>query len=691
MAEHAHTNRLIHEKSPYLLQHAHNPVDWFPWGEEALQKARDENRPVLVSIGYATCHWCHVMERESFEDEETARFLNENFVAIKVDREERPDVDKVYMDALHAMGEQGGWPLNVFLTPQGEPFYGGTYWPPQPLYGRSSFAQVLAGVVQAWMLTAHLSARHGESPGSQNLALDFAAEEQDADAHRQLFDPHHGGFLFHHNNKFPPSMGLLNLLRVHSRTGEKDLLDMTRLTLRKMREGGIYDQLGGGLCRYSTDHHWLAPHFEKMLYDNALFVWALVGAWQRTGEDCWRDWALDTLGYLTRDMTHPEGGFYSAEDADSEGEEGKFYVWTKREMEKLIGGAPLAAELMDFWGVTEGGNFEHGANILHVARPLADTALAAGLSLSETRQALDVAKGVLLAARNLRVRPLRDDKILTSWNALAISAFARAGAAFDNPALVRQASRAMVFVRQNLFSVEGRLLRRWRDAQARYPAYLVDYAQLAVAALDLYEATGELPHFEFARHLADEIERLFRNEEGGYFDTGHDAERLLVRTQEAYDGVEPSGNSACAGLFTRLFHLGAGEVYHQRALHVLGRFEPEWRRRPISHPAMLEAVHRLSRGPLEIALVGPPDHPEMQQVLRGLRGRFLPHLALAFCEAEQAPAHAAAGVGLLANRGSEGEEPVFYLCRNMTCQNPVRTAQELLALVDEGIIRAFSK
>ncbi len=695
MSGHQHTNRLIHEKSPYLLQHAHNPVDWHPWGPEAFEKAKAENKPLLVSIGYATCHWCHVMERESFENETTAEFLNENFVPIKVDREERPDVDKVHMDALHAMGEQGGWPLNVFLTPDGEPFYGGTYWPPNPMYGRASFPQVLAGVANAWQekqdqvkqqagqLTGHLKSLTDKNAG-EGGDWTFGPEEKDAEIHRQTFDGTHGGFLFHHNNKFPPSMGLLSLLRMYDRTGEEDLLHMVTFTVQKMKQGGIYDQLGGGLCRYATDQQWLVPHFEKMLYDNALWVWLLVACFQVTGDATYRDWAYDTLAYIQRDMTHPDGAFYSAEDADSEGVEGKFYVWTLKEIEDLLDG-PARDVAMHYWNVTPSGNFEHGTNILNVQRPMKEVATALGIGEDTAATALQEAREKLMAVRGGRIRPLLDDKILTSWNALMISALCRAGMAFGDPQLIQRAEKAMAFLRKNLVDESGRLLRRWRDGEARYPAYLVDHAQLGVAALDLYEATFHPDHAAHAKHLADEIQRLFRREEGGYYDTGADAEQLLVRTMEGYDGVEPSGNSAASNLFFRLWGLGAGQTYHERALHILNTFRANLEKMPISHGAMLETVHRLVRGQKEVALVGPAGNQEVQAALGQLRAGFFPHVVTAFAEPDHLAAHVSAGVRLMEGRERADGRSTFYLCENLTCRLPVHTSGELLTALKRSV------
>jgi len=433
MTAYPFTNKLVHEKSPYLLQHAHNPVDWHPWGNEAFEKAKNEDKLLLVSIGYATCHWCHVMERESFEDPELAAYLNAHFVPVKVDREERPDVDKIYMDSLHALGQQGGWPLNMFVTPEGKPVTGGTYFPPKPLYGRKSFRELLETLASIWknerekifstadQLTAHLKQKAVSTAGG-HPELNWEAEEQAVTQFRDSFDSRHGGFKQQQQNKFPPSMGLMLLLRHFHRTGNEHSLEMVEKTLQKMFAGGIYDQLGGGLSRYSTDYEWLVPHFEKMLYDNSLFVWALIETFQITKNPLYETAVRDVLTYVARDMTSPEGAFFSAEDADSEGVEGKFYVWSKAEILEILG--PENGELAcAFWDITENGNFE-GNNIPNRPRSDEDVAEQFRITTDEMRIQLRTAREKLMAVRSKRVRPLLDDKVLTSWNALMISAFA---------------------------------------------------------------------------------------------------------------------------------------------------------------------------------------------------------------------------------------------------------------------------
>jgi hypothetical protein len=686
-----HSNRLAHEKSPYLLQHAHNPVDWYAWGDEAFAKARAEDKLVLVSIGYSTCHWCHVMERESFEDEETARVLNEHFVAIKVDREERPDVDKIYMDALHAMGQQGGWPLNMFTLPDGRPVAGGTYFPPQEAHGRKSFRAVLDILRAAWAqqrqdlqqnaeaLTAHL--RLQASLAADGSAAARAWDRGPVDAavalYKQTYDPKDGGFALQPQHKFPPSMGLMLLLRHHARTGDAQALAIVEHTLKRMLAGGIYDQLGGGLCRYSTDPQWVVPHFEKMLYDNALFVQALTEAYLVTGKPLYRMYAEDTIGYLRRDLGAPGGAFFSAEDADSEGEEGRFYVWTPREVAELLPEADARAA-MAYWGIAPAGNFEHGTTILTATRPLAEVAGRLGIAKDALIDSLKRAQEQLLAARVQRVRPLRDDKILTSWNGLAISALAKAGRAFGEPGHVRAAERAARFVLAELRDPSGRLLRRWRDGEARFKGYLADYTQMAVACLDLFETTCEPSWFDEALRLMGDVNRLFRNESGPYFDTGSDADPLIARTTDGYDGVEPSGNSSAALAFLRLHAFGVRQGFDADALRIFSGFSRHLGQAGVSFPAMLAALDFHLAPPREVAILGALDAPGTGELLRAVRQRYLPDTVVACAD----PAEAAALGGripLLASRHAIAGRPTAYDCRDMACQLPVQSAADLIA------------
>jgi hypothetical protein len=682
----AHTNRLIHEKSPYLQQHAHNPVDWYPWGAEAFAKAQGEDKPMLVSIGYATCHWCHVMERESFEDPELARFLNAHFVAIKVDREERPDIDKIYMDSLHAMGQQGGWPLNMFTTSDGRPITGGTYFPPDERHGRRSFREVLEILADAWRhnrqdldhnaetLTAHLR-KQSEAAAAPARRWDRAPLDAAAALYGRAYDPRHGGFMLQPQNKFPPSMGLLLLLRQHARTGDAEALRMVEHTLHGMIGGGIYDQLGGGLSRYSTDPEWTVPHFEKMLYDNALFVQALTEAHLVTGQPFYRAYAEDVLEYIRRDMTSPEGAFYSAEDADSEGEEGRFYVWTPQAAAELLEARDAEAALA-YWDITPAGNFEHARTILTVRRPMAAVAQSLSMGEDELAERLQRAREALFAARALRRRPLRDEKILTSWNALMISAQAKAARAFGEPAYLAAAETAARFILGNLRDPQGRLLRRYREGEARFLGYLADHAQLAVACLDLYEAGRAPEWFDHALGLMREVNRLFRNPQGPYFDTGGDAEPLLARTVDGYDGVEPSGNSAAALAFLRLHAYGVREGFEDDALRILAGFGEPLAQVGVSHAALLCALDFHLAPPREVAVVGDPAAADTQALLAALDRRFLPNTVVAFAAPDQVE-ELGGLIPLLASRQAVGGRATAFVCRDMACQLPVHTAEEL--------------
>ncbi len=689
MTAYPFTNKLVHEKSPYLLQHAHNPVDWHPWGNEAFEKAKNEDKLLLVSIGYATCHWCHVMERESFEDPELAAYLNAHFVPVKVDREERPDVDKIYMDSLHALGQQGGWPLNMFVTPEGKPVTGGTYFPPKPLYGRKSFRELLETLASIWknerekifstadQLTAHLKQKAVSTAGG-HPELNWEAEEQAVTQFRDSFDSRHGGFKQQQQNKFPPSMGLMLLLRHFHRTGNEHSLEMVEKTLQKMFAGGIYDQLGGGLSRYSTDYEWLVPHFEKMLYDNSLFVWALIETFQITKNSLYETAVRDVLTYVTRDMTSPEGAFFSAEDADSEGVEGKFYVWSKAEILEILG--PENGELAcAFWDITENGNFE-GNNIPNRPRSDEDVAEQFRITTDEMRIQLRTAREKLMAVRSKRVRPLLDDKVLTSWNALMISAFARAARVFNDADFEKQAVRAADFIFNNLRNESGRLLRRWRDGEARFPAYLCDHAQLAVACLDLYETTYDPEWFRKADELSNEINRLFRNETGPYYDTGNDGEVLLTRNAEGYDGVEPSGNSSAVNAFLRLSAYGLAPEYFADAQRVFRSFAPHLEQAGVSFSAMLGGLHFSLSSAKEVVISGRRGEAETELLLSEVRREFHPNLVVSFVENGKNP-ETEKIIPLASRRAMVNERATAYVCQNQSCQLPVHTVSELRQLL----------
>jgi len=689
MTLYSFSNKLIHEKSPYLLQHAHNPVNWYPWGTAAFEKAKSEDKLLLVSIGYATCHWCHVMERESFEDPELAAFLNAHFVPVKVDREERPDVDKIHMDALHALGQQGGWPLNMFVTPEGKPITGGTYFPPQPMYGRKSFRELLETLASIWkderekifttadQLTAHLQQK-AVPTAEGHPELNWEAEEQTVTLFRESYDSQHGGFKQQQQNKFPPSMGLMLLLRHYKRTGDAHSLEMVEKTLQKMFAGGIYDQLGGGLSRYSTDHEWLVPHFEKMLYDNSLFVWVLIETFQITKKHLYENAVRDILNYVARDMTSPDGAFFSAEDADSEGVEGKFYVWSKAEVLKILG-AESGELACAFWDITEHGNFE-GSSIPNRPRSDEDVAAQFRITPEEMRKTLRASREKLMAVRSKRVRPLLDDKVLTSWNALMISAFARASRVFNDPEFEKMATRAADFIFNNLIDDSGRLLRRWREGEARFPAYLCDHAQLAVACLDLYETTYDPAWFRKAVELSDEINRLFRNEDGPYYDTGIDGEVLLTRNAEAYDGVEPSGNSSLAQAFLRLRAYGLAPQYYEDAQRIFRSFAPHLEQAGVSFSAMLCGLHFSLSSAKEVVISGRRGEAETELLLAELRCEYHPNIVVSFVENGKNP-ETEKIIPLASGRAMVNDSATAYVCQNKTCQIPVHSVDELRQLL----------
>jgi uncharacterized protein len=649
-------NHLASETSPYLLQHKDNPVDWYPWGEEALARARGEDRPILLSIGYSACHWCHVMERESFEDPETAALMNELFVCIKLDREERPDIDSIYMEACQAMTGSGGWPLNVFLTPEQVPFYAGTYFPPESRMGLPSWPQVLEAVAQAWQERGD-EIRAGGSRIAERLRggallrpsderMDPALLDEAVEGLRAQYDPAHGGFGT--APKFPPASAIEFLLR----RGERE---MSVQTLRAMASGGIYDQVGGGFARYSVDTYWLVPHFEKMLYDNALLARAYLHGWQVTGDDLFRRVAEETLDWALREMRGPEGGFYSALDADSEGVEGRFYVWTVDELREALAGRPDADDAIAWFGATDRGNFE-GHNIL-VRGP-------------GTPEALDEWRRGLYEARARRTWPGLDDKRLTSWNALMISALADAGAVLERADYLEAASRCADFLLGSLRDADGRLLRTWKDGRARLNAYLEDHAYLVEALLTLYESSFEPRWFGEARALADAlIERFADDENGGFFETSSDHERLLARRKDLEDHPIPSGNASAAYGLLRLAALSGEHTYEERGVSVLRLLQELAPKHPQAFGHLLQALDFHLAQVKEVALVGDDLHP----LERVVRGAFRPHIVLAGGRAD--------GVPLLQDRGPVDGRAAAYVCEHFACKAPVTEPAELEALL----------
>jgi uncharacterized protein len=657
-------NRLAVATSPYLLQHAGNPVDWHEWGEEAFERARREDKPVLLSVGYAACHWCHVMAHESFEDAETARVMNERFVNIKVDREERPDVDAIYMDAVQAMSGHGGWPMTVFLTPEGEPFFAGTYFPREDRHGMPGFTRVLEAVSEAWRDKREDLVRQGRQvveaisrlPEGSSDPLTEDLLRVAHDALRTAFDPEWGGF--GSAPKFPQPMTLEFLLRCHLR-GYRDSLEMATVTLDRMADGGIHDQLGGGFHRYSTDRVWLVPHFEKMLYDNAQLARLYLHAWQVTGRDRYREVVNDTLDYLLREMRQPDGGFSSAQDADTEGVEGRFFVWSWDELTGVVGD-----EVAAFLGASPEGNWE-GTNVLRRT----DAPVPGDLEESRRR---------LLERRQGRVRPATDDKVLAAWNGLAIQAFAEAGRVLGEPRYVEAAERAADFVLTALRGPDGRLLRAWRDGRTSGPAYADDHALMATACLALYETTFEPRWMHEARALAGDLLRLFHDPEGGgFFQTGSDAERLVLRPKELFDNAVPSANSVAAEVLQRLSLLTGDAELETAGVSAVRLVRDLLARAPSGFGHALGALDLYLSASKEVAVAGDPASEDTRRLIDEVWRRYLPNAVLAAAHPDDAEAVKA--VPLLAERELVDGKPAAYVCERFVCQRPVTEPSDLAA------------
>lgn len=681
MSEHKHTNRLSNETSPYLLQHAHNPVDWYSWGEEAFERARKEAKPILLSIGYSACHWCHVMEHESFENEEIARLMNENFINIKVDREERPDLDQIYMNAVQMMTGHGGWPMTVFLTPEGVPFYGGTYFPPVDRHNMPGFPRVLMGVAEAYRLRPDDVAetavsmlkelRHvGQTRESgEMLTVDLldAAERNIA----RNYDARHGGF--GSAPKFPAAMNLEFLLRQFHRTGRRAALEMVEHTCRKMAEGGMYDQLGGGFHRYSTDAQWLVPHFEKMLYDNALLSRLYLHAYQQTKNDFYKRIAEETLDYVLREMTDEHGGFYSTQDADSEGHEGKFFVWTVDEIKAVLSEED-AALFCAYYDVTEVGNFE-GKNILHVSRTVEEVAEEVKVSVERLQEALEQGRHKLFEVREQRVKPARDEKVLTAWNGLMLASFAEAAAVLERDDYRNAAEKNAEFVLENLRR-DHLLLRTYKDGQSKLNGYLEDYAFLIDGLLTLYQATGKLRWLEEAMSLADRlIEEFWDEADGGFFYTGKSHEALIVRSKDYFDNATPSGNSIATEVLLQLAALTANEDYSRLAVTIFRLLRDPLGRYASAFGRLLGALDFYLSTPKEIAIIGAPEAGETRALLREVWARYLPNKIAA--RTTEGDTRSAQVSPLLRDRPMINGRPTAYVCEHYTCQAPTNSAAEL--------------
>ncbi len=705
--QHKHTNRLISETSPYLLQHAHNPVDWYPWGEEALQKAQQENKPILLSVGYSACHWCHVMERESFENEDIAALMNAHFVSIKVDREERPDIDNIYMQAVQAMTQQGGWPMTVFLTPDGRPFYGGTYFPPRDhRYGQQvmpGFPRVLMSIAdayenrrqdveeQATQLADYLQQRsdaplRSKARSGANESSDLLPLEMLSNASRRLaseFDAVHGGF--GSAPKFPNTMSLEFLLRVHqhrmrgeiSSKAARPELEIVEISLRHMANGGIYDHLGGGFHRYSVDAEWLVPHFEKMLYDNALLSRVYLHTYLVTANPFYERIVEETLGYVMREMTSPQGGFYSTQDADSEGEEGKFFIWTPAEIEAALPPEDAALFMM-YYDVTAHGNFE-GKNILHVEQDAQTVADNAQVSLEQLQASLQRSRDVLFHVREQRVKPGRDEKILTSWNGLMLRSFAEAARYLNRPDYLQVATRNAEFLLSEL-RPNGRLLRTYKDGHAHLNGYLEDYAFIADALLTLYEASFNPRWFLEARHLMDEAITLFADEQnGGFFDTGSDHEALISRPKDIMDNATPAGNNVAMDVLLRLAAFTGEDSYRQRADDYLRSIADVMVQYPQSFGHALGALDFAISPSQELAILGHPQQADTRALLEVINNRYLPNSVLACAPLDDVEAIQA--IPLLADRPLKDGKATAYVCQNFACQAPINTPEELEQLL----------
>ncbi len=675
-------NRLALETSPYLLQHAHNPVDWYPWGPEALDRAKREDRPILLSIGYAACHWCHVMERESFENAEIAALMNASFVCIKVDREERPDLDDIYMSATVAMSGSGGWPMTVFLTPEQQPFFAGTYFPPIDRAGRPGMRTLLQKIDELWRgnrdelldqaqrLTEHVRQVSGPGPsGALSLTSQGAAVAQ----LEQSFDARFGGF--GKAPKFPPCQSLELLLRFTRRTGDERALRMLRRTLDGMKDGGMYDQLGGGFARYSTDERWHVPHFEKMLYDNAQLARVYTDAFQSTRDPEYARIACETLDYVLREMQSPEGGFYSATDADSEGVEGKFFVWEPHEIEELVG-SEAAAHFNAYYDVTPQGNWE-GLNVLRVLHPLEAVAAELGITPDALKSSLEQSRATLYQARSRRIPPLLDDKILVAWNGLMIEAFASAARVFPERGYAEGAERAAAFLGERLTRPDGGLFRTYRAGRAQLAAYLEDYAYLAQGLITLYEVTGNEQHLRQAERLAERIERDFGDPEGGpFFQTAHDHESLIARVRDGHDGAIPNPNAIAAHALLRLARHLARPAWEERASQALRGYAQALQRLPRAFGSTLNALDFWSEASIELVLVGTPDTDGHAELIAALGDLYLPNRI----EARVDPARPST-VPLAEGKSLVDGRAALYVCRNFACQAPVTTPEAAASLL----------
>lgn len=671
-----YTNNLINETSPYLLQHAHNPVNWYAWGDEAFEKARLEDKPILVSIGYSACHWCHVMERESFEDEQTAAIMNEHFVNIKVDLEERPDVDQIYMTFVQLTTGHGGYPLNVFVTPDGLPFFGGTYFPPDNRFNMPSFQRVLMAIVESWrerrdelLHSANDVLGEIRRVGIAELSPDALSFEQLDSAFQGLaryFDAKNGGF--GGAPKFPPPMSLEFLLRYWKRTGNENALEMVKKTCQKMAHGGIYDQLGGGFHRYTVDAIWLVPHFEKMLYDNAQLARIYLHLFQATKDEFYKRITVETLEYVKREMTHEKGGFFTAQDADSEGVEGKYFVWTPLEIEEILG-TENAKVFNFYYDVSEEGNFEE-KNILNVKNTLAETAEVLNISIEKLQEILANGREKLFQEREKRIKPFRDEKILTAWNGLMLATFAEAAAILESEDYLQIAKKNADFILENMQSENGFLLRTWKDGEAKLNAYLEDYANFADGLIELFQVSGEIKYLIEAKRLADLLITEFWDEDaGGFYFTANNHEKLLLRPKDFYDNATPSGNSVAADALLKLAKLTGDEKYERFAVTVLRLVSSQVRRFPNGFGRVLSTLEFHLSTTKEIVVLGEKDNELEREIWR----EYLPNKIVILAESDEN----AEILPLLEKRKAIDGKPTAYVCEMRVCQKPVTNAEDL--------------
>ena len=690
-------NRLIHEKSPYLLQHAENPVDWYPWGEEAFAAAKAQDKPIFLSIGYSTCHWCHVMAHESFEDSSVAALMNDAFINIKVDREERPDIDNIYMTVCQMMTQSGGWPLTIIMTPDKRPFYAATYIPKNRRFNRPGMMELIPIIKEAWQndrdkimtsaeqITAALNRVSGNTPGGvlEDTLLNTGFAQL-----AQNYDKNYGGFS--EKPKFPTPHNLLFLLRYHQRTGDKISLQMVEHTLQQMRLGGIFDHVGFGFHRYATDEYWLLPHFEKMLYDQAMLTIAFAEAYQITGNSFYEKTAREIITYVLRDMTDAKGGFYSAEDADSEGEEGKFYVWTAQEIAEILG--KTDAELFNrVYGIEPDGNFMEeatghrtGANIPHQRQPLEKLAVGLNTTADSLAANLENMRQKLFAEREKRVHPLKDDKILTDWNGLMIAALSRAAQAFDAPEFAAAATNAADFMLENMRQKNGKFFHRYRNGDAAINGYLDDYAFAIWGFTELYQTTFDTRYLQAAIEFTEILESDFWDDEnGGYFFTADAAEQLLVRKKEIYDGAVPSGNSVMMLNLQRLARLTGRTEFENHAEKIGRAFSDMIRQSPIAYTMLLCGLDFGTRQTSEIVVVGDRENADTQTMIHELHRRFLPNAVVLHRPANERNPEITKIAPFTAELSAIENKATAYVCRNFACELPTTDVEKMVSLIEK--------